>query len=272
MTAGHDHAAGAGAALGPLLALVVLAAYLEMVAGQRRPGRRGWSLWRAASFTLGMLLIVVALTDPVASIGTATGHMLQHLLIGMLAPLALVLGAPMTLLLRSSAPAGRRVIGRLLHSRPARVVGHPVTALLLGTGGLYLLYVTPLYAATTRDPALHTLVHLHFLASGYLFAWVVAGPDPAPRRPGVPARLVVLGVSVAAHAVLSQLMYAGVTAVPAQPADLRAAATLMYYGGDLAEIALAVALLATWRPGRSARAVQARQHGLAPAAGAVVLR
>src|SRR5690606_42144753 len=62
-------------------------------------------------------------------------------------------------------------------------------ALVLTIGGMAVLYFTPLYVATTTRPGLHLFVHLHFVVAGYLFAWVVAGPDPAPDRPSVPVRL-----------------------------------------------------------------------------------
>jgi putative membrane protein len=172
----------------------------------------------------------------------------QHLLVGMLAPLGLVLGAPGTLALRTVRPRVGRAALRLLRRRVAAVALHPVTGLLLTAGGLYLLHLTPLYRATLAHPGLHTLVLLHFLASGYVFSWAIAGPDPGPHRPGVPLRLAVLGLSVAAHATLAQLMYAGLVDVAAPADRLRTAATLMYYVGDLAEILLALALLATWRP------------------------
>jgi len=123
--------------------------------------------------------------------------------------------------------------------------------LTLTVGGLVALYATPLAGVVDDHPAVHHLVHLHFLVSGYLFAWLIAGPDPAPRRPNVPARLVLLGIAVAAHSALSQLVYAGALGnadIPA--AELRGAATSMYYGGDIAELALAVALVTTWRPDR----------------------
>ena len=78
---------------------------------------------------------------------------------------------------------------------------------------------------TTESEALHRLVHLHFLAAGYLFAYSIAGPDPAPHRPSVPARLVILGVAIAAHALLAQLLYAGLfVQVPVPGAELRGAA------------------------------------------------
>ncbi|MEV4380167.1 cytochrome c oxidase assembly protein, partial [Streptosporangium sp. NPDC049644] len=177
------------------------------------------------------------------------GHMLQHLLIGMYAPLALVLGAPITVLLLALPAAHARRLIRLLRGRPARALTRPWVALSLSTGSLGVLYFTPLYQATTTRPALHTLLHLHFLAAGCLFAWVIAGPDPTPGRPGVPARLVVLGVAIAAHAVTSQLLYAGfLIGVQAPITQIRGGAELMYYGGDVAELLLAVALVTTWRP------------------------
>ncbi|WP_203737750.1 cytochrome c oxidase assembly protein [Actinoplanes italicus] len=95
------------------------------------------------------------------------------------------------------------------------------------------------------------VVQVHFLLAGYLFAWVVAGPDPAPRRPSVPVRLMVLGVAIAFHAVFSQLMFAGVVGDPATPrAEREGGAELMYYGGDIAELLLAAALVTRWRPRR----------------------
>ncbi|WFE93657.1 cytochrome c oxidase assembly protein [Micromonospora sp. WMMD987] len=228
-----------------LVPMVLFWGYLAAALRQRDPGRAGWSHWRTASFGVGTALLAVALLLPAHDL---VGHVWQHLLVGMLAPLGLVLGAPGTLALRTVRPRVGRAALRLLRRRVAAVALHPVTGLLLTAGGLYLLHLTPLYRATLAHPGLHTLVLLHFLASGYVFSWAIAGPDPGPHRPGVPLRLAVLGLSVAAHATLAQLMYAGLVDVAAPADRLRTAATLMYYVGDLAEILLALALLATWRP------------------------
>ena len=124
-----------------------------------------------------------------------------------------------------------------------------MTALVLNVGGMAALYATPLYAATQASPVLHALVHVHFLAAGCLFTHaVLAGPDPAPHAPGLRTRLNVLFVAIAAHAVLAKLMYGyGLPRGTAHgPDEVRAAARLMYYGGDLAEGLLAVALFARW--------------------------
>lgn len=251
----HSHG-GSGTTVLLLAVLATAAAAYLLLAERRRREPRGWSAWRTAAFLAGLATLAAALVPSLVPFapGSFPGHMYQHLLIGMYAPIGLVLGAPVTLLLRSVSPATGRTIGRVLRSRPAHLVANPVTALALNLGGLVVLYVTPLYDATAASPALHHLVHLHFLAAGYLFAWVVAGPDPAPHRPSVPARLVVLGVAIGGHAVLSQLIYAGALSQLTAPAgELRAGGDLMYFGGDIAELLLAVALVTTWRPRRRPR-------------------
>ncbi|WP_328464730.1 cytochrome c oxidase assembly protein [Actinoplanes sp. NBC_00393] len=187
----------------------------------------GWSRWRAAAFQAGCLVLLVGLALPAH---TMTEHMRGHLLIAMIAPLGLVLGAPVTLLLRTLPVSAARRLSRLLRSRPARFVAHPVTALALVIGGLPLLALPSAHA--------HPLITAHFVLAGCLFAWVIAGPDPAPHRPSVPVRLILLGLAIAAHAVFSQVLYATATTD-----DQRTAATLMYYGGDLAELALAFAVV-----------------------------
>ncbi|MCA2213218.1 cytochrome c oxidase assembly protein [Jidongwangia harbinensis] len=227
---------GSTGAAGPAVILLLALGYDLL--SLRAPG---WSRWRAAAFLAGCAVLVAGLAWPVHDL---TGHTAHHLLVAMVAPLGLVLGAPVTLLLRTLPVTAARRLTRVLRSRPIRCGTHPLTALMLTVGGPGTLYLTPLYARTLTEPALHDLVTLHFVLSGILFAWVIAGPDPAPHRPSVPARLILLGVAIGAHAALSQLLYAGVfVQVPVTAADRQAAATLMYYGGDLAELALAFALL-----------------------------
>ncbi|MFV0132119.1 cytochrome c oxidase assembly protein [Streptomyces sp. HMX87] len=269
---GHDghvphpgrHGAGGGLldTLGPAVGLAVVllvcaGGYLHLVhRARRRNPAQGWSGWRTAGFLTGLVLLAVALLPPVAPFAHADfrGHMVQHLLIGMYAPLALVLGAPVTLLLRVLPAARARVLTGALHSRPARVLCHPAVALLLSNGSLAVLYFTPLYGTLTARPAGHWVLHVHFLLAGCLFAHVIAGPDPSPARPGVRTRLVVLGCAIAVHAVVSQLMYGGFRVdIPAPVTEVQGGAEIMYYGGDIAELLLAGALVATWRPERRHR-------------------
>ncbi|HEY7488061.1 MAG TPA: cytochrome c oxidase assembly protein [Streptosporangiaceae bacterium] len=266
--AGHPMPAHSGEGWDSVLAVAGVAgvvglavAYLLLAhRGTGRVSRPGdWR--RTALFLAGCALLAVALLPPISPIAHEDfrGHMLQHMLLGMYAPLALVLGAPITVLLRALPARRARNLTGVLRSRPMGVLAHPITALTLSTGSLAVLYLTPLYNATTTRPALHWLLHAHFVLSGCLFAWVIAGPDPAPSRPGVKARLLVLGAAIALHAVIAQLMYGGfLIDVHAPITQVRAGAEIMYYGGDIAELLLAAALVATWRPTR--HITPTRQH------------
>ncbi|MBP2706145.1 cytochrome c oxidase assembly protein [Microbispora sp. RL4-1S] len=264
----HLHDGGPWAGTVPVAGVALLAAVYLLLA--RRAGysvRRPRDRWRVAAFLTGCALLALALLPPIASSAhhDFRGHMLQHLLIGMYAPLALVLGAPITTLLRALPARRARRLTAVLRSRALEPLTHPITALCLTAGGLAVLYMTPLYDAATGRPIAHWLLDVHFLLSGCLFAWIIAGPDPAPHRPSVPYRLVVLGVAIAAHAVIAQLMYGGfLVDVHAPIAQVRGGAEIMYYGGDVAELLLAAALVATWRPVRRAAPARPRPQ---PAAG-----
>ncbi|MFG2887950.1 cytochrome c oxidase assembly protein [Streptomyces sp. NPDC048248] len=263
----HDHAGtGVEPSQTVLTALVLLGAgggYLLLARrARRRNPARSWNAWRSVSFLAGLALLALALLPPLASAaahGDFRGHMVQHMLIGMYAPLALVLAAPVTLLLRTLPQTSALRVTAVLRSRPAQVLAHPAVALALSTGSLGLLYFTPLFNTAMQHPSGHWLMHSHFLASGCLFAYVMAGPDPAPARPRVPTRLIYLGIAVTAHALIAQAMYGGFFVhIAAAIRQVQQGAEIMYYGGDVAELLLAVALVATWRPDRHTRAALPR--------------
>lgn len=236
--------------------VIILAAYWAGALRLRQQGKR-WSYWRGASFTLGVALLLAALSPPLVTLAGRIfpAHMVQHLLLGMLAPLPLALAAPVTLLLATLSGRARRPFTRLLHARPVRLLASPVTTGLLDIGGLYVLYLTPVYAAMVTSARLHTLVMLHLFVAGYLFTWSLAGRDPAPGRPSLRTRLIVLILAAGAHATLSKLIYAhGVPGSTSHSlAQIQAGAQVMYYGGDLAELLLAVALFAGWYRARGRR-------------------
>jgi putative copper resistance protein D len=115
-------------------------------------------------------------------------HMVAHMLLSMLVPILLVLGAPVTLALRALPAAGRgeppgprEWLLAALHSRVSRFLTHPIVATVVFVAGFYGLYFGGLFDAAVSNHAAHVLMNVHFLVSGYLFYWVVIGIDPAPR-------------------------------------------------------------------------------------------
>ncbi|WP_262927232.1 cytochrome c oxidase assembly protein [Phytohalomonas tamaricis] len=228
---------------------IILIALLALYLQAHYRFRRVLSPWRPLSFTLGIALLFIAFSPPLMVFAhhDLRGHMLQHLLLGMFAPLGLILGAPGTLLLRSVPVSMARRLVALLATRPVRILIHPVSAALLDIGGMYVLYLTPLYALSMTNPVIHGLLHVHFILSGCLFTWAIAGPDPAPHRPTLKLRLAVLFVATAAHATLAKVMYGfGFPRGVASTSDVQAAAQWMYYGGDAAELILIIAFFTIW--------------------------
>ncbi|MFZ4214554.1 cytochrome c oxidase assembly protein [Pantoea endophytica] len=207
-----------------------------------------WSAWRMASFTAGIVMIVASMLPPLANWAhhDLRGHMLQHLLLGMFGPLGLVFGAPGSLILRTLSARWARAMMTILRTRPIRFLIHPFTAASLDIGGMYLLYLTPLYALSMAIPALFIFLHLHFVLSGYLFTWSVAGPDPAPHRPSRTVRLAAIFFATAAHAILAKLMYGFgyPRGTLASAGEIQQAAQWMYYGGDIAEFCIIVGFFA----------------------------
>ncbi|RSS28093.1 cytochrome c oxidase assembly protein, partial [Streptomyces sp. WAC08241] len=153
----HGHGTGGGLPGWPLPVLLLSAAACSYLLLVRRARRRnpvlGWSRRRTAGFLTGTALLGVALLPPLAPFAHEDfrGHAAQHMLIGMYAPLALVLAAPVTLLLRTLPTTGGRRLTAVLHSPPVRLTTHPAVALTLSTGSLVILYFTPLYNATTHN-------------------------------------------------------------------------------------------------------------------------
>lgn len=235
---------------------LILVALLSLLYGggvlqQSVLAHRHWSIWRTAAWSFGAALLALGLSPQFLPFPTGDfrQHMLQHLLLGMFAPIGLVMAAPVTLLLRAvPVRIGRRVVS-ILKSPWLLIWANPFTALFLNLGGMAALYFTSLYSSMMMHPTLHYLLHFHFVAAGCLYVWVIAGPDPAPHRLSVPARLAVLGVAVIIHSVMAQMLYAGWYVAIAAPSDqLRRGAELMYYGGDITEMLLAFAMVTGWRP------------------------
>jgi putative membrane protein len=181
----------------------VVAAAAGYVVGVRRLHAHGrsWPAGRTVAFLLGLTVVLVATASGVAAYDRVlfSLHVVQHILLGMVAPLLLVLGAPITLALQAgSRPAQRRIL-RVLRSAPARVLTHPLTAWLLFGTSVATLYFTPLYELSLRNGWFHVATHAYFLGAGCLFLAHVVGLDPIPHALGYGARLLYVLVLLPFH-------------------------------------------------------------------------
>jgi len=191
-----------------VLTLLVLAAGLYLW-GVHRLRLRGdhWNAGRTVSFLLGGLgSIALATLSGLAAYEDVlfSLHMIQHMVLSMIAPIFLALGGPITLALRTLPRAGRarRRLLAVLHSRAVQILTFPLIPFLLFVASPFALYFTGWYAATLSNPWLHELMHVHFLLAGCLFFWPLIGLDPVPGRVGYPMRMLILVATLPLHAIL----------------------------------------------------------------------
>jgi cytochrome c oxidase assembly factor CtaG len=186
-----------------LLVLVVGGTYLY---GARRLRARGdaWSPARTASFVGGLGTVAVATMSGLAAYDESLFgvHMVQHMLLAMVAPVFLALGAPVTLALRTLPRGPRGRLLALLHSRFALVMTFPLVPWLLFVASPFALYFTGWYDATLSNRVLHELLHAHFLLVGALFFWPLLGVDPVPGRQSHPFRMLLVALTLPFHAFL----------------------------------------------------------------------
>ena len=231
------------------LLLIVATCCLGYVVGARQLRRRGdrWPHRRDAAFCAGGAVLITSLTAPWGGWPPFTGHMAAHLGTGMTAPLLFVLGRPVTLALRALPVGPRRRLRSCVRSRPAALLVWPPLAALVHIAGQWAVYRTPLLTAAHHRPWLHTLVSVHLLASGALFTFAVLALDPLRHRAGYALRGGALLTASAAHGILAKSLYAtGPPGLSYSPADLHLASYVMYYGGDVIGIAMAVLLGHQW--------------------------
>jgi putative copper resistance protein D len=178
-------------ALEPLALVGIVAALTLYLAAVRRVDRahplNPVPRRRIAAWLAGLGVIGFALFSFVDVYATSlfSVHMVQHILLAMVAAPLLLVGAPITLLLRVASPETRqRRILPVLQSRPVRVIGHPVVGWLVLAVVLWSSHFSPIFGAALDDPGVHAFEHALYLGAGLLFWWPVVGADPHPYRMG----------------------------------------------------------------------------------------
>lgn len=193
------------------LLVVLVALYIKGVSVLKKRGD-DWPIGRTIAFSVGISLIHYATSGGlgVYALFSFNYHMVAHMLLGMVAPIALVLGAPITLALRT-LPQGRTSEERgvrgaaltVLHSRYAVILTNPITALALFDGSLFVLYFTDLFGNLMQNHAGHILMNIHFILVGFLFFSVIIGNEPNPKRYPYILRIVILFAAMSLHAFFS---------------------------------------------------------------------
>lgn len=252
-----------------VVVLLGLSGYLFATWRLRRRADR-WPVTRTVSCVAGGSCLLGAALIPVPA-PPFTGHMIGHTLVGMAAPVLVALARPVTLALRALPPGpARRAVLRVFHSRLAGALVFPPLAAVSDVGGLWVFYRTGLFDAVHENTVLHALVNVHFFAAGLLFAVAATQLEPVTRQYSFVLRAASLVLAAAAHDVLAKSLYAapplGIAAM-FDADDVQSGAQVMYYGGDVTEIMLAVVIAGQWyfAAGRAhARARRARLPSGAP--------
>jgi cytochrome c oxidase assembly factor CtaG len=248
-----------------VLCVLLLALYGWGVLRLRLRGD-SWPVGRTVAFVVGVLTVGLTMCTKLNDYGMAmfSVHMVQHMILSMLSPILLLLGAPVTLALRALPTAGRGRTGprellvKFLHSGLMRVVTHPAFTIPLFVASLYGLYFTPIFADLMHSQAGHIAMMVHFLAVGLVFFWPIMGVDPGPHRPGYVMRMLELFAGMPFHAFFGiALMMASqpmITTFEHPPASLgvhplsdqTAAGGIAWAFSEIPSVVVLVALLFQW--------------------------
>jgi len=224
------------------------------------PGN-GVPMARTAAFLGGLGAIALALLSGIERYDTTlfSIHMVQHLLLMLVAAPLLVLSAPVTQLLRAASPEVRqRRLVPVLHSTVASALGHPVFTWLLFTLVLWLTHFSPLFELALEDRGIHDLEHGAYLAAGVLFWWPAIAADPARRRLPYPVRVLYVLLQLPVNSFLGMaILFAETPLYPhyvtldspygIEPlVDQQLAGGIMWLAGDVVFIGAVLLIVAAW--------------------------
>ncbi len=240
--------------------LVAAALYLYGVHRLRVRGDK-WPVSRTLLFLgPGLASIAVVTLSGIGAYDTTliSVHMVQHMVLSMVAPIFLALGAPVTLALRTLKKKPRAMLLKALHSRVAKVLAFPLVSFGIFVLNPFALYFSSLYELTLSNEFLHELMHAHFLLTGCLFFWPLVGLDPLPGRWPYPARALLMVLSVPFHTVLGLTIMQSATLLGGEhyrslglswvdpAADQVTAGGILWAGGEFVSVVMLAVLVAQW--------------------------
>lgn len=178
--------------------------------GVERLRRRGdaWPIHRPIMWCGAMAILVYTTSGGVAVYGEFlfSAHMIEHMLLTMLIPVGIVLGAPVTLVARAievrhdGSRGMREWFLGIIHSKWIGFVGHPLVSTVVFGLSLMVFYYSPLLSWASTTHLGHEWMILHFLLAGYLFVQALIGVDPSPHRTSYPVRMILLMGTMGFHA------------------------------------------------------------------------
>jgi len=216
--------------------------------------------WRGTAFLGGLATLALALISPIEAYEGSlfSVHMLQHMLLELVAAPLLLLGAPATLALRAASPSVRSSLLAVLHSRAVAVLSFPLLAWVLFAAVNWGWHFSSLYDQALENPWLHDLQHLTFLGAALLFWWPVIGADPARWRLPHPVRLFYLFLAMPQNSFLGIALMSAPTALyphyltnvrdwgPTPAVDQSIGGMLMWAGGDVVFLLAMGFVVAAW--------------------------
>lgn len=216
---------------------------------------------RLAAWLAGMTMIAIALTSAVDVYAPDlfSVHMIQHLLLAMVAPPLLALAAPITLLLRVSGPQVRRLaLLPLVHSRVVQAISWPPVGWSVFAVVMWATHFSPLFDAALENDGLHHLEHLLYLLAGVVFWWPVIGADPIRWRLSPASRMVYLAAQMPFNTAVGLAIYFAPAVLYPHYAtlgrtwgldpftDQQIAGIVMWGVGDVIMLAALVLVIAAW--------------------------
>ena len=216
---------------------------------------------RTVAFVGGMAAIAVALMSGIDRYDTTlfSVHMVQHILLTLVAAPLIALSAPITLTLRlASSGTRRRWILPFLHSRVMRVLSFPVVAWVLFAAVMWGTHFSPLFDAALEDPVVHDLEHGLYLITALLFWWPAVALDPAPWRMTHPIRALYTFLQMTQNTFLSVVLLNAQTVLyphyatlvrtwgPSPLVDQQISAGIMWIAGDLIFLTAIMAIIVGW--------------------------
>lgn len=220
-----------------------------------------WSRWRTASFLLGQGLVAYSIFSFLGVYDTVLfwTHMIQHMVLNMIAPVFLVSSAPVTLALRVLPHGAREILLKILHSKVAKVLLFPGLTLGLMISLQFMLYLTGWYNLTLRNAFHHDFLHIYMVVLGCLFFMPLLSPDPHPYRIPYPLRIVMFILPMPFHAWIGVIILGSTKLIAEEwylaferdwgvsPLDDQTwAGSLMWATGDLTMLAGMIVIFVKW--------------------------